>query len=76
MYFFQKWRRFCDLYKNMGNYNIGTLIRKDVHGDYNEKNSFIVIRIQFYAIELARNKEGLNDVHYINNIYDKKDFEP
>lgn len=55
---------------------MGTLIRKDVHGDYNEKNSFIVVRIQFYAIELARNKEGLNDVHYINNIYDKEDFEP
>ncbi|XP_022160587.1 protein PBDC1 [Myzus persicae] len=71
-----KWRRFCDLYKNMENYNFGTLIRKDVHGDYNESNSFIVIRIQFYAIELARNREGLNDIHFINNIYDKDDFEP
>lgn len=55
----------------MENYNFGTLIRKNAHDDYNEKNSFIVIRIQFYAIELARNKEGLNDIHFINNICDK-----
>lgn len=60
----------------MESYNFGTLIRKNAHEDYNEKNSFIVIRIQFYAIELARNKEGLNDIHFINNIYDKDNFEP
>lgn len=52
----------------MENYNFGTLIRKEAKGDYDEKNSFIVLRIQFYAIELGRNREGLNNIHFINNI--------
>jgi len=60
----------------MENYNFGTLKRKDAYGDYNESNSFIIFPIQFYAIELAKNKEGLNDIHFINNISDKDDFEP
>ncbi|XP_050531289.1 protein PBDC1 [Daktulosphaira vitifoliae] len=71
-----KWRRFSEIYKNMENYNFGTLLRKDVREDYSEINSFIVIRIQFYAIELARNREGLNDEHFLKNIYDKDNFEP
>ena len=29
--------------------------------DYEEVNSVIVTKIQFYAIELARNREGFND---------------
>ena len=29
--------------------------------DYEETNSVIVTKIQFYAIELARNREGHND---------------
>ncbi|VVC36924.1 Polysaccharide biosynthesis domain,Yst0336-like domain [Cinara cedri] len=66
-----KWRRFSDLYKNMENYNVGTLIRKDIRGGYDDANSFIVVRIQFYAIELARNREGLNDVHFFVNNSDK-----
>jgi len=66
-----KWRRFFELYKHMKNYNFGTLIRKDIRGNNNESNSFIVIRIQFYAIEVARNREGFNDIHFINNTCDK-----
>jgi len=55
----------------MKNYNFGTLIRKDVQGENNETNYILLIRIQFYAIEIARNREGLNDIHFINNIYYK-----
>lgn len=55
----------------MNNYNFGTLIRKDAHGDDNNSNSFIVIRIQFYAIEVARNREGINNIHFINNVCHK-----
>lgn len=54
----------------MDNYNFGTLIRKDSQRGYSDSNSFIVLRIQFYAIELARNREGFNDTHFINNICD------
>lgn len=54
----------------MDNYNFGTLIRKDTRGDYRESNTFIVIRIQFYAFELARNREGLNDTHFTSSVYD------
>ena len=45
----------------MEDYSFGTLIRTDVNEDYSEKNSILVTRIQFFAIELARNREGLND---------------
>ena len=33
----------------------------DSSQDYEEANSVIVTKIQFYAIELARNREGHND---------------
>lgn len=53
----------------MDNYNFGTLIRKDTEGDYRESNTFIVVRVQFYAFELARNREGFNDRHFTRNVY-------
>ncbi|GLH15851.1 Protein PBDC1 [Gryllus bimaculatus] len=57
-----KWRPFCEKFKNVvEDYSFGTLLRLDCQGEYSEKNSILVSRIQFYAIELARNKEGLND---------------
>lgn len=59
---FQKWRPFCENFKTVvENYSFGTLLRADCKEDYSESNSFIVPRIQFLAIELARNKEGYND---------------
>ncbi len=35
-------------------------MRLDASGDYNEENTTIAPRIQFYAIEIARNREGHN----------------
>lgn len=62
-----KWRSFCERFQNLiDDYSYGTLLRCDATKDYSEANSMLVTRIQFYAIELARNKEGIND-----NIRDK-----
>ncbi|EFN79732.1 protein PBDC1 [Harpegnathos saltator] len=59
----EKWRPFCQQFKNIvEDYSFGTLMRADCTGEYSEENSILTTRIQFYAIELARNKEGLNDI--------------
>merc|ERR1711962_1436806 len=55
------WRPFCEHFKNvLEEYNFGTLLRKNCKEDYSEDNCFLVTRIQFFAIEIARNKKGLN----------------
>ncbi|KAF2893313.1 hypothetical protein ILUMI_12869 [Ignelater luminosus] len=57
-----KWRPFCERFKNViEDYSFGTLLRADASKEYDEQNSMLVTRIQFYAIELARNREGVND---------------
>lgn len=58
---FQKWRDFCEHFKSVDDYSFATLLRLDCTGDYTEENSIIVTKIQFYAVELARNRSGLND---------------
>ncbi|KAM0734834.1 Protein PBDC1 [Formica fusca] len=58
----EEWRSFCEQFKDVvEDYSFGTLLRADCTEDYSEKNSILTSRIQFYAIELARNREGLND---------------
>lgn len=58
-----KWRPYCEKFKNIvEDYSYGTLLRSDASKAYSEENSILVIRIQFYAIELARNREGINDI--------------
>lgn len=57
-----KWRPFCERFKNyVEDYSFGTLLRIDCTEDYTAKNSIFSTRIQFLAIELARNREGYND---------------
>ncbi|XP_034940582.1 protein PBDC1 [Chelonus insularis] len=57
-----QWRPFCEHFKNIvENYSMGTLLRIDCTGDYSEANSMLTTRIQFLAIEIARNREGYND---------------
>ena len=41
--------------------NYGNIYSLYFRKDYEETNSVIVTKIQFYAIELARNREGHND---------------
>ncbi|ESO98343.1 hypothetical protein LOTGIDRAFT_114503, partial [Lottia gigantea] len=55
-----KWRPFCEEFKEVEDYNYGSLLRLDATKDYSESNSIFALRIQFLAIEIARNREGLN----------------
>ncbi|SCZ91427.1 BZ3500_MvSof-1268-A1-R1_Chr1-2g01402 [Microbotryum saponariae] len=58
----RRWREFMMPFeKKVDDYNFGTLIRADVNEDYTESNSIFGYRTQFYAIEIARNRRGLND---------------
>ncbi|XP_076650538.1 protein PBDC1 [Halictus rubicundus] len=57
-----RWRPFCEQFKGLvEDYSFGTLLRADCESDYLETNTILTTRIQFYAIELARNREGYND---------------
>ncbi|CEI92995.1 hypothetical protein RMCBS344292_12569 [Rhizopus microsporus] len=58
----EKWRNFMNKYeKRVKEFNFGSLIRIDCREDYTEQNTMFGVRMQFYAIEIARNKKGLND---------------
>ncbi|CAH1784370.1 unnamed protein product [Owenia fusiformis] len=58
----KKWRKFCEEYRGeVEDYNFGTLLRIDSTEDISDKNTCIVPRVQFLAIEIARNREGYND---------------
>lgn len=56
-----KWREFCEKFKEIDDYNFGTLLRLRADGEYSQENSMFAVRIQFYAVEIARNRYGLND---------------
>jgi len=59
-----KWRGFCNNYErhpDIKDFNYGTLLRASSRGDVSPDNTIIVPRIQFLAIEIARNREGAND---------------
>ncbi|AQZ13167.1 YPL225W [Zygosaccharomyces parabailii] len=58
----ERWRNFCNFYeKTVEDYNFGTLLRLDCSEEYGQFNTVFVVRIQFYAFEIARNRQGLND---------------
>lgn len=60
-----KWRGFVMQYeKKVQDYNFGTLLRLNAHEGYTEANTMFVTRMQFYCIEIARNREGLNSGHF------------
>ncbi|XP_072918082.1 protein PBDC1 isoform X1 [Hemitrygon akajei] len=55
------WRPFCMQFEGLvEDYNFGTLLRLDCSKDYVEENTIFATRIQFFAIETARNREGYN----------------
>eukprot|EP01130_Rhizamoeba_saxonica_P002673 TRINITY_DN12433_c0_g1_i1.p1 TRINITY_DN12433_c0_g1~~TRINITY_DN12433_c0_g1_i1.p1 ORF type:complete len:142 (-),score=28.94 TRINITY_DN12433_c0_g1_i1:49-474(-) len=59
-----RWRNFIESYEDkINDFNFGTLIRLDSSLPFGEENSTLVVRTQFYAIEIARNREGFNDVY-------------
>ncbi|KIY67008.1 DUF757-domain-containing protein [Cylindrobasidium torrendii FP15055 ss-10] len=58
----ERWRAFISKFENkVKDFNFGSLIRTDASGEYTERNTMFVTRIQFYAIEIVRNRHGLND---------------
>ncbi|KAK7499319.1 hypothetical protein BaRGS_00009294 [Batillaria attramentaria] len=58
----QKWREFCEAFKDkVEDYNYGTLLRLRSDEDYTQENSTFCVRVQFLAIEIARNREKHND---------------
>ncbi|CED82679.1 Uncharacterized conserved protein [Phaffia rhodozyma] len=58
----EAWRNYVKEYENLvPDYNFGTLVRTDASGDYAQENTTLVLRAQFFAIEIARNRFGLND---------------
>lgn len=58
----KEWREFCMKFENVvEDFNFATLLRLDCEQDYAEENTTLVPRVQFYAVEIARNREGLND---------------
>lgn len=62
IYVFQKWRPFCmEFEKEIEDYSFATLVRLDANDEYSEPNTLLVTRIQFFCIEIARNREGNND---------------
>ncbi|TSM12545.1 Adhesion G protein-coupled receptor F5 [Bagarius yarrelli] len=57
----EKWRPFCNHFESLvEDFNYGTLLRLDCEKDYTEENTIFATRIQFFAIEIARNREGYN----------------
>ncbi|XP_054156561.1 protein PBDC1-like [Oppia nitens] len=57
-----KWRQYCNgLESVVDDFNYATLMRLDARSDYSEANTIVVPRVQFLAIEVARNREGAND---------------
>ncbi|RUS23360.1 putative polysaccharide biosynthesis protein [Endogone sp. FLAS-F59071] len=57
----EKWRPWINKYeKRVNDFNFGSLLRIDPTEDYTKENTLFASRMQFYAIEIARNKKGLN----------------
>lgn len=58
----RRWREFLMAYENkIDDYNFGTMVRASPKTDYTQEGTIFVPRMQFYAIEIARNRKGLND---------------
>lgn len=58
----ERWRNFMMAYeKKVDDYNFGTMLRANPKFEYGEKETIFAVRMQFYAIEITRNREGLND---------------
>lgn len=56
-----RWRAFIERFNKLEDFSFGTIIRANADDEFNPDNSILVIRLQFWAIEIARNREGLND---------------
>jgi len=58
----ERWRTFINAYdKKIEDFNYGTVIRTNPKFEYGQDETIFAVRMQFYAIEIVRNREGLND---------------
>jgi hypothetical protein len=57
-----RWRSFIEKFDKLDDFSFGTLLRTDASKEFGPDNSTFVVRIQFLAIEIARNREGCNDI--------------
>ncbi|KAI5458229.1 polysaccharide biosynthesis-domain-containing protein [Mariannaea sp. PMI_226] len=61
----ERWRKFMMAYeKTVDDYNFGTMLRTSPKVEYEQDTTIFVPRMQFYAVEIARNRAGLNDWIY------------
>ena len=62
------WREFCNHFdRKVEDFNFGTLLRLDVTKEYTEENTVLVPRVQFLAIEIARNRHHMNTMHHVTS---------
>ncbi|GMG20272.1 unnamed protein product [Ambrosiozyma monospora] len=57
----ERWRKFMKEFEDVADYNFGTMLRTDASEEYTQDGTIFAVRMQFYAVEIARNKYGLND---------------
>ncbi|KAM0478132.1 hypothetical protein ACHAPE_006079 [Trichoderma viride] len=61
----ERWRAFMMKYeKTVDDFNFGTMVRNNAKAEYEQDTTIFVPRMQFYAVEIARNRNGLNDWIY------------
>ncbi|KAL4804241.1 putative polysaccharide biosynthesis protein [Aspergillus unguis] len=61
----EKWRNWINQYeKKVHDFNFGTMLRANPKTEYEQETTIFAMRMQFYAVEIARNKAGLNDWIY------------
>ncbi|OJK03941.1 polysaccharide biosynthesis domain-containing protein [Aspergillus aculeatinus CBS 121060] len=61
----EKWRNWMNQYeKTVTDFNFGTMLRSNPKFEYDQETTIFAMRMQFYAIEIARNRAGLNDWIY------------
>ncbi|CAK38635.1 protein PBDC1 homolog [Aspergillus awamori] len=61
----EKWRNWINQYeKIIEDFNFGTMLRASPNVEYDRDTTIFAMRMQFYAIEIARNRAGLNDWIY------------
>ncbi|KAF2965125.1 hypothetical protein GQX73_g8455 [Xylaria multiplex] len=69
----ERWRKFMMAYeKKIDDYNFGTMLRTSPKVEYDQDTTIFVPRMQFYAVEIARNRAGLNDWIYEKAKAEKK----
>jgi hypothetical protein len=51
----ERWRKFIAEYENkVEDYNFGTMLRASPDIEYSQEGTIFAVRMQFYAIEIAR----------------------